>query len=278
MPLSRFDRNYRLTVQVGDGRSVIVRPPIRVSFSADKSVSGGLNKMTIRVSNLKESNRLAVRKDKEETDKRIPLSFEVGYKGSLHLLFKGTVHRGENFREGPNLITELECLDGGHDYINSFSARTVKGKDEAVNAILSDMPNTQRGKLTTQEPLVRPRILVGSSARLIDQLLDEGQTWYIDEERLYIIQDDEVISSYVPVVSAATGLLSTPTREQRRVTFETQMNLTLRPAGLCQLISSEAPHLNGIYKIDRMGYSGDNYGTDWKQEIVAILAGNYKVL
>lgn len=278
MPLSRFNRDYELTVQVSDAQAVIIRPPLGIAFDSSKSVAGGLNKLTVRIRNLKQSNRLALTKDQEDQQKRIGLEFRAGYEGTMQLLFKGTVHRGMNYREGPNIITELECLDGGHDFLNSFTSKAVKGKRRAVDAILGSMPNTGTGKITEQSELIRPRVLVGASAKLIDEIVGEGETWYIDEEKLYIIKNDEVVSSFIPVVSAATGLLNTPTREQSKVTFDTMLNPTLKLAGLCKLVSSSAPHLDGIYKIETMGYSGDNYGAKWQQSVTALLAAGYKVL
>lgn len=277
MPQSRFDRDFKLTVQVSAGRTVEIAPPLRVSFSANKSVSGGLNKLTLNIFNLQESNRLALVKDAEQNT-QIPLSFSVGYNSELKLLFKGTVHRGSNSREGTDLVTELECLDGGFDLLTSFTSQTVKGKARSVDSILADMPNTGKGKLTNQQELIRPKVLVGASSKLIDELIGDGETWYIDDEKLYIIKDDEVVSSYIPVVSAVTGLLNTPTREQSKVTFDTLMNPTLKIAGLCQLRSTTAPHLDGVYKIESIGYTGDNYGAKWSQSVTGILASNYTVL
>lgn len=274
---SRFNRDYELTIQIGTDRAVVVRPPMRVSFGASKSIAGGLNRLTARVYNLQPSNRLALVKDAEQA-KRIPISFRVGYKDTLQLLFKGTVHRGQNMREGPDHITELECLDGGYDYLNSFTAKTVKGKSRAVDAVLGDMPNTGRGKLTAQNALIRPRVLVGASGQLIDDLINDDETWYIDEEKLYILKDDEVVSSFIPVVNAATGLLDTPTREQSKVTFNSLMNPTLKIGALCALESTSAPHLNGVYRIETIGSDGDTHGEKWTQKITALLAQGYKVL
>lgn len=273
MSRSRFNRSYELTA----GR-VTITPPRRIEFSANKSVDGGINRLTVRIYNLGESDRLALAKDTEDFSKVIPASLRAGYQGTMHLIFKGTVHRGLNYREGPNFITELEHLDGGYDFLNSFTSATVKGKQKAVDTLLADMPNTGRGKIRTQEPLLRPRVLVGQTAHLLDELLDDEETWYIDNEKLYVIRDDEVVSSYIPVVRADTGLLNTPTREYSKVTFETSMNPTLKIGGLCQLLSKFAPHLNGVYKIYSMGYVGDTHGGDWKQTVTAILAGGYEVL
>lgn len=274
---SRFDRDYELAIQVGTDKAVIVRPPIRIAFDVEKSVAGGLNKATVQVYNLEESNRLALVKD-AESPKRIPLSLRVGYSGELRLLFKGTVHRGQNSREGADMVTELECLDGGFDLLNSFTSATVRGGQRAVDQILDDMPNTTPGKINTRPPLIRPRVLVGASAKIIDDLLGEDETWFIDGEQLYIMRRDQVAGSFVPVVRAGTGLLNTPTREQSKVTFESLINPTLKIGGLCQLISNTAPHLNGVYKITEMGYYGDNYGAEWGQSVTGFLAGGYEVI
>lgn len=274
---SRFNRDYELTVKVGTTRSVIIKPPMRISFNAEKSISGGLNKMTVRIFNLKETSRMALVKDAEQI-KVIPILFKVGYTGSLHLIFKGTVHRGQNSREGVDMVTELECLDGGFDFLNSFTSKTVKGKSKAIDEILIDMPNTKKGKFTVIEDVLRPKVLVGSSIKLIDEMLNDGEAWYIGDEKLYIVKDNEVVSSFVPVVNASTGLISTPSREQQKITFETMMNPTLRIAGLNKLESKTAQHLDGVYKIETISYSGDTHGKDWKQKVTSLPAGGYKVL
>jgi len=252
-------------------------PPIRLVFDATKSIAGGLNKATVRIYNLKPGNRLALAKDAEEV-RRIPLSLRVGYNGSLHSIFKGTVHRGSNYRDGPDIVTELECLDGGFVFLNSFTSRTVKGKDRAIDGILSDMPNTAAGKITDQANFTRTKVLVGASAKLIDELLNDGETWYIEDEKLYILKDDEVISDYIPVVNARTGLLGTPTREAMKLTAETLMNPAIKIGGLFQLQSRTAPHLDGVYRVETISYSGDNYGAGWGQTISGFLAGKYRVI
>lgn len=274
---SRFERDYELMVQVTSGKAVVVKPPMRVSFNANKSAVGGLNKLRVSVFNLTPTHRLALAKDAEER-KRIAISFRVGYKDALQLLFKGTVHRGTNAREGADFVTVLECLDGGHDFLTGFTSATVKGKALAIDAVLADLPNTGKGKLTTLTDTTRPIVLVGPPARLLDRLVGEGENWYVDEEKLYILKEGEVISNFIPVVNAATGLLNTPTRESLKVTFDTLLNPTLRIGGLCKLESVSAPQMDGVYKIDAIGYNGDNYGTSWLQSVTCLVAQNYEVI
>lgn len=272
----RFNRDFELVAGI-DGQEVIVRPPMRISFDSQKSVSGGLNKATVKIYNLQEKNRRILAKDPEEI-KRIPIVLSVGYKDSIEIVFKGTVHKGENSRSSTDHITTIECLDGGFDFINSFTSKTVKGKSLAIDACLADMPNTAKGKVTSQNKLIRPKVLVGNSMKIIEQQLNDGESWFIDDEKLNIIKDDEVVSSYTPLISSRTGLINTPQRQNQKVTFDTLMNPTIKIGGKVQLESKNAPHLNGVYKVESMGYKGDNYGTDWSQSVTGIKDNNFQVI
>jgi hypothetical protein len=257
-----------------ESRAITIKPPLRITFDCQKSVTGGLNKLTLQIYNLKSDNRFKLAKDPEE-QKRIPIILKVGYLGQIETIFKGTVHKGENAGPSPDLVTTLECLDGGFDFINSFTSRSVKGKEFAVDSILKDMPNTEKGKITPQNSLIRPKVLVGNSAKLIDQQLLENESWYIDDEKLYIIKENEVVSQFIPVVNAQTGLINTPQRQDARLTFDTMMNPTIRIGTRVKLQSKNAPHLDGIYKIDSMSYKGDNYGNEWTQSVVCIKNTTY---
>jgi hypothetical protein len=272
----RFSRDYELTLGIG-ARAVIVRPPLRIVFGCDKSIRGGINKLTLQIFNLKESNRLQLVKD-EEDPKRIPIVLKVGYMNSLETIFKGSINLGSNDRTGPDFVSKLECLDGGFDFLTSFTSRTVRSKALAVDAILEDMPNTDKGKVTQQIELTRPKVLVGNSVQLIEEALNPGESFYIDNEQLFILRSNEVVSSFIPVVSAATGLINTPQRQNQKVTFETLMNPALKLGGFTQLRSKTAPHLNDTYKIETMNYSGDYDGNDWKQAVTCISDDNFKVI
>jgi len=272
----RFLRDYQLTIGVGN-QAVVVVPPINITFSATKSTDVSLNKLILKVWNLRQSNRLALVKDEEE-DEYIPLELSVGYQGRMQLLFRGSVHKGEHQREGADFVNTIECLDGGKDALSSFTSVTVRGKDQAIRAALGDMPNTAEGAITPHAQLVRPKVLVGNSARLITDMLDDDEAMFIDDEQLFVLRNDEVRSDLAPLVTARTGLMNTPQASKGEVTFQTIMNPTLKVAGLCQLGSVTAPDLNGVYRIDQINYSGDYTGDDWTQVVTAKRAPNYKVV
>jgi hypothetical protein len=273
----RFERNYRLIVQVSETKAVVVKPPFRIAFTADKSVDASLNKLNVKIYGLSPENRTAMMKDAEE-NKKIGVELLVGYGDKLERIFKGSVHRGQAQREGPDISTSLECQDGGYDFHHSFTSKTIGASADPVDALLADMPNTKKGKITPNRPVTsRPRVLVGNTYKLIGRTVTT-QKWYIDDETLNIVNGDEVTSDFIPVVEPMTGLINTPTREEKKVTMQTMFNPALRVAGLCELKSVTAKHLNGIYKIETIGYDGDYSGSNWAQTVTAVEAGNYKVL
>jgi len=277
LSIPRFNRNYRLEIDIGT-RTEIIQPPMRISFDADKSIMGGLNNANIQLYNIAEQKRLALAKDAEQQGKRIPIRLSVGYQDKLELIFKGTIFTGGTERQGPDLITTIASQDGGFDFTNSFTSRTVVGGGNAVDAARKDMSNTAEGKITKRPILTRPKVLVGNSAQLIDEMVGPDETWYIENEQLFIIKDNEAISNFIPVVSAATGLISTPTRQNQRVTFQTLINPTVKIGRRVKLISSTAPYMNGVYRIETINYNGDNYGDAWSQTCTGMLGEGAVVL
>lgn len=271
-----FIRDYEIKIDLLDAVHYI-KPPIRIAFDCTKSFGTAANKLNLQISNLAEPKRLALVKDAEDR-KHIPFEFRAGYKGSLELLFKGNVHIASTSRSGADLITTIETLDGGFDMLNSFTSRTVIGKDLAIKQILKDMKNTDQGAVTKQIELVRPKVLVGNSASLIREQLGPGESFYIDEERLNIIKDAEYIGGYMPVVSVETGLMTTPTRQSKKVSFQTMLNPLIKIGGLVDLRTKFSPHLNGIYKVESIGYAGDSHGNDWNQTVTCYIAQGMKSL
>lgn len=313
--METFYRDYRLTVGIGN-QAVIIQPPITVSFKALETVDKkSLGKLSVSINGLKPSTRLQLVKPEDE-EKYIPVRLEVGYDGKLRQVFQGSVKSGAVKREGAIHIVSLECEDGGHDYINSFTSRTVRGKDQVVDSVLQDMPNTKKGSVTKQQALIRPKVLVGSSSKILTDTLAPEESFFIKDERVHILKENEVTSGNIPVVNARSGLLNTPqatkvsaqddggqkgkapTNEpdtdpagkkdtdsstlakssKGQIVFDTKLNPMLVIGGLCALESATNPALNGVYKIYQIETSGQNNGAAWYQKVVCQPAGNYSVV
>lgn len=313
--MDTFYRDYRLTVGSGN-QAVIIEPPITMSFKALETVDKkSLGKLSVSINGLKPSTRLQLLKSEDE-EKYIPVRLEVGYDGKLRQVFQGSVKSGAVKREGAIHIVSLECEDGGHDYINAFTSRTVRGKDQVVDSVLQDMPNTKKGAVTKQQALIRPKVLVGSSSKILTDMLSPDESFFIKDERVHILKANEVTSGNIPVVNARSGLLNTPqatkisaqddggkkakmpTNEpdtdpagkkdtdsstlakssKGQIVFDTKLNPMLVIGGLCSLESVTNPALNGVYKIYQIETSGQSNGAAWYQKVVCQPAGNYSVV
>lgn len=272
----RFNRDYILTIDIRGGR-VEIKPPLRIVFSVDKSDEGGLNKCQIQLFNLSEQNRFAIVKDAEEA-KRIPINLSVGYQGKIETIYKGNIQVGANERQGADLVSTITGLDGGTDGLNSFTNRTIDGGQRAINAILLDMPNTSVGKVNDRPILSRPKVLVGNSLRLINDTMGLDESWYIDNEQLFILKDGQAVRNFIPLVSPATGLISTPTREASKTTFVTLINPAIKLGSQVNLKSVTAPYLDGVYKVRSINYSGDNFGSDWMQSCTCTPANGIELI
>ena len=291
----RFLRDYSLTIGLG-AQAVTIKPPFRIVFSADKSDKADLNKMTLKIYNLNDDKRRKLVRDGDEKEKKgkpgdtkaapapaarrnnsyFPLQLMVGYQDRVETIFRGSVDEAGSAREGAEFVTTLTCMDGGHDFLNSFVSTSVTSKVAAIDAALGTMPNTSKGKIGAQKDITRPKILVGNSMAVVADMLDPDQRWFIDDERLNILRGNEVVSGYIPVVSAETGLVVVES-EKESISATTFMNPSVKVGGLFQLISVVSPHLDGIYKVSQITYSGDFDGADWSQKITATIAENYVV-
>ena len=272
---NKFGRRYELVVRFSKDEAIIIKPPFKIQFNGTKSIDRGLNKMNVSIYNLSESKRRKLTKDEDEKSEYLQIILRVGY-DEIQTIFQGNVNKAYSVKSGTDFVTTLECLDGGRDYLFSFTSRTVKGKDNSLNSILEDMPNTNKGKITLQNQLTRAKVLVGSSSKLIEEQLLEDENFFIDEEKVYILKDNEMIGEEAAVISPETGMLGMPSKEKNVVSVDILMDPHIKIARPAKLESKLAPSLNGIYRVDKIDYKGDYDGNDWTMSVEMKIANNFK--
>ena len=271
----RYDRDYTLTIQTDLDEAIVVRPPFNIVFSADKATDRSLNKMNVKIYGLSRERQLNIVKSAEQ-EQNFEVELKIGYAGNVETIFRGYINVGESSRDGAERPLTLECIDGGFDARFSFTSRTVVNKNP-IETILEDMPNTRRGRITETTNLLRPRVLVGNSWKLIREQVNDEE-FFIDNGQLNVLQRDEVLNSFTPVVQPSTGLLSTPTVEDGVITFQTMMNPSIVIGGLCQVNSSENSSVNGIYKVTVINYDGEYNGQSWLQTVTAVFSRDFRVV
>jgi len=272
----RFMRDYELIIKTNTGEAIIVRPPIRIQFDSVKSVDAGLNSCRVRIYNLSKDKRKKLIKEDTDATTKMPFLLKAGY-NKIETLFKGFILESFSEKSGADIVTTIVAMDGLVDAQGSYTSTTVK-KGDAINVILKDMPNTTRARISDRPVVNRAKVLVGNSLKLIENNLKDDETYYIDEGKLYIIKQNEVVSDIIPLVNASTGLLNTPIKKKYEVTFNTLLNPTIRIGCQVKLESIYAENLNGTYKVLTITYRGDSGGTDWSQEVICVRLNETKLL
>lgn len=272
----RFYRNYKAVIYV-TGQAVEITPPFSMSFSVNESTdTKNPNKLTLKIKGLAANTRSRVAKY-ESDNKYIQIEFFLGYKDSIRRVFKGNVKECSSAREGAGFTTTFNCEDGGHDFRYAYTSKVVEGKENAISAIIEDMPNTAKGAITQQDSLVRPKVLIGNSYDLIQES-NRGKQVYIKDERINILAEEETTGVRAVLVTSKTGLLDTPIFKDGAITFQTMFNPEIEIGGIISLDSHLAPDLNGIYKITQISSSGGTDGGDYKQTCSAKLTKDYVVV
>ena len=226
--------------------------------------------------NLSKDKRKKLIKEDTDTKIKMPFLLKAGY-NKIETLFKGFILESFSEKSGADIVTTISAMDGLVDAQGSYTSTTVK-KGDAINVILKDMPNTTRARISDRPVVNRAKVLVGNSLKLVENNLKDDETYYIDEGKLYIIKQNEVVSDIIPLVNASTGLLNTPTKKKYEVTFNTLLNPSIRIGCQVKLESIYAENLNGTYKVLTITYRGDSNGTDWSQKVICVRLNETKLL
>jgi len=106
--MARFDRVYRLLVGRPGQKGIEIVPPLRITFDISKDTGEEPNEIKIRIWGLSPATREAI----VEPDNVAALYAGYEQEDGALLMAYGTVLQGWTFFDGPDVITELDVLDG----------------------------------------------------------------------------------------------------------------------------------------------------------------------
>ena len=147
--MSKFNRKYRITIDMGDGEAIVIQPPFTISFSVNRSTSASINNMELSIYNLSKSVRDRIFADRFTKNLYRKIVFEGGYT-ELSILFSGNIFTANSAREGSDIITKIVARDGGFDIYNSRTSTTLSPgvtKKEAIISLINGFDNITQGKI-----------------------------------------------------------------------------------------------------------------------------------
>lgn len=256
----KFQRNYQLQIEGSDQSTIVVTPPLTVEFDIIRNILSSANTSSVRVLNLARSRRDVIRKNINDYNDLRLVQLRAGYGEDLPVLFSGNVNQAWSFREGVDVISQMECYDGGFDFVNANTARTVAAGTERkdIPAMLAqDFRTVKIGAVGSalSGKIGRGQAFKGSTMSLLREMTGGG--FFVDNGRLNILADNEYIETpSVPVVNAASGLLGTPIWQDSIIHFSMLLEPNLVAGQLITLDSQTEPSLNGQYKVISLHHRG----------------------
>lgn len=258
--MDKFGRNYKLTVRKNTGGDLVIEPPFTVEFDITRNYMASTSSSSIRIYNLSEKNRAELRKDYLNTDVIKYMEFQAGYGKDLGLAVRGTVSHAWSVRQGTNFITEIQSFDGGFAFQTAkFNKTYPEGTQRStiINDMASDLKQygIDRGAIGQIDgALTRGNSYSGSTISLLRELT--GDSFFIDNGKVYVLGENEVIEGSLKVINSASGLLGTPTRQNAQIVIEMIFEPRLQIGQAIRLESIGESNYNSFYKVVALKHRG----------------------
>lgn len=256
--IEKFGRKYLLKVDTTDGNSIEISNPLTLEFNCQRNNLASANSANFKIYNLSEKNRNRIYKDKYDTLTYRKVELKAGYEEDSPIIFKGNISHAFSYRNGVDLITEIEAYDGGFAITNSVSAMTIGQGESQTNVLqnlVNDLQNVKNNKMGNfSKENLRGRVVFGNTAEIIKT--ETKDNFFIDNEEAILINRNEVIEGDISLIKAETGLLESPKRSDTQVVFKMLFEPRFKVGQIIELDSVINSIYNGQYKIIGFTHSG----------------------
>ena len=259
---SKFGLNYRVLIQTNESTTesamefIEILMPFTIQFSVKRSLNASLNTMSLKVYNLSQNVRSQIFKDRfSPVYKRVII--QAGYGQNISTVYQGNIQTSYSVRNGADIITEIESLDGGFDVQTATTSKTFNkniSTQEIIESAISSFEVISKGTINIdQETKIRPTTFDGSSYDLIREI---NENVFIDNEKANILKDNQVIDTPVKLFNSETGLLGTPKRQDSYLSIDVLFSNDVNIGQVIEIESSIQPEFNGQYKVIGVSHSG----------------------
>lgn len=260
----KFGRVYLLQVQKRDGTFLNVQLPFTVEFEIHRNSLSSASAGSIRIYNLNPDNRAQIRKDQYAPLDLRQVALIAGYGNQpTSLAFAGHISHAWSVREGCDYITQIESFDGGFAYLNAstntpFPAGTPQQAIVDSLATFLSRYGVSKGAIGSFEgEIARGNSFSGPTTEVLTQ--QTGGAFFIDNNKVNCLKDNECLAGDIPIINSASGLLGTPTREGQFISLDMLFEPNLRVGQLVRLDSATTDNrqfFNGYHKVLSLRHRG----------------------
>ena len=256
----KFGRNFRITIDPKDGGApIIVTMPFTIRFWIQRSATSDTNPLSLDIYNLSAANRSRLYQDawNQDTNAIKTIVVEMGY-STLYRVFSGVIHEMNSSREGVDIVTRIEAYDNGSDIATTKTFQTLES-GQSIAAILGfligQFPNLTQGAIGNFPQIMqRPVTLNGSTWDLLKTY--SNNKVYIDNGKIYVLNDNEVVGAQTYTVNSDTGLLETPRRAEGTLSISMLLETGIDLFTQVKLESSINKLYNETYKVIGIRHEG----------------------
>lgn len=272
--MSKFQRQFTMTVQGRSGNTYVIKDPLTVVFNTNRRAFGSLNTATFTVYNLSDATRRDLQYDNAldagiNGGRGLSFIFNAGYlsEGFQPTLFAGTLARAFSYREGPNVMTELQVLDGGQaaQYAQVERTRNYPWDPETeLRQLVSLMAPYgvtlgAIGSVVRNMQSTRGITWLGSVWDILRKVAaNNGGYACIDMQKVYLMSQNDALTlpGALPKLDASTGLIGTPRRAGWIVDADMLFEPRIQLMQSLRVESSVNPNINGTYSVQAIGHRG----------------------
>lgn len=257
---------------------------MHVQFRVVKTIRMEPTTLDLAIFNLAPNTRAAMQ------SKWAKVILNAGYDGQLGQVFSGRSRTTDHEKIAPDVITRIQAGDGEQQYqfgrVNLSFAPGTQYLD-VVTAVVKAMGLGLGNLQTALVPPFRKGLTQltngysahGSASRELDRLLKSlGFEWNIQDGNIQILQMDKASTDSIYLLTPDTGLLGSPQHgAPDRMGFQSMTLMAkslllpaIRPGRRVQI---KTQSINGVYRVQKITYSGDSAGDEWFNAMELIPVG-----
>jgi hypothetical protein len=271
-----------ITTRIGTP-PILVSDPLTIEFNYRKNVTGQLNQGSFRVYNLNRETRRQIEFDRFLTQSaktvgsntsllynqlNLPFSLMDGFEGGTPTIaFSGNIQKAYSSKQGVDIITQIDCVDGMFGINNSYGDLTVDTPvttKEIIEFLVGSLNNVEKGYISNLPTVPLPYF--SFNGRVFDKIkqLTNGlgstdQTCadcFIDNGKIHILSINEGFVNRGILVFNADNIIGSPRATGSYIEFDIVYTSDLRLGQIIELQTNINSFINGQYKIVSLSGSG----------------------
>lgn len=287
-------RQYSILAGIPGGEgfeitSVGVSRPLHINFSLEKADTQSSNSGRLQISNLNNEHKAIL------SEAGCVVELKAGYSDTLGTIFLGGVANPSEVMDGADRTLEIELVDGLSNYgsIGTMSLNgavdgtSILNEIQGMMGIESIVVTENAAAMLSTAKYANGYCFVGKNKAALQSLCRKaGLTYSLQHGVLQVYCPGEAITTQAYKISYDTGLISVPRKITVTQTSTAKAGngkvsalseegmgngipgyeieyLINGAIGINDLVQVESKTANGVFRVRKQSFTGDNYSGDW---------------